>query len=153
MAIASSPGPRIAHVGAISLGTPDLETSLNFFRDLLGMEEVQRVGDTVYLRGYQELKHHSLVLFASEKPIVDSYSFRVGRPEDVELYSQELKEQDIEVLELPRGHQAGRGTGPRLGCRNQVHGKSGFATVLRGSPSAWSAHRSEWLRRRSSRLG
>ncbi|ALV42693.1 catechol 1,2-dioxygenase [Pseudarthrobacter sulfonivorans] len=114
MAIASSPGPRIAHVGAISLGTPDLETSLNFFRDLLGMEEVQRVGDTVYLRGYQELKHHSLVLFASEKPIVDSYSFRVGRPEDVELYAQELKEQDIEVLELPRGHQAGRGTAIRF---------------------------------------
>ena len=114
-------GPRIAHVGAISLGTPNLETSLHFFRDLLGMEEVERIGDTVYLRGYQELKHHSLVLFASDAPIVDSYSFRVARPEDVELFSQQLSAQDIEVIELPRGHQAGRGTAIRFLVPHSEH--------------------------------
>lgn len=107
-------GPRIAQVGAISLGTPNLEKSLGFFRDLLGMEEVQRIGDTVYLRGYQELKHHSLVLFQSEEAIVDSYSFRVERPEDVELFYNELTQKEIEVQELASGHQAGRGTAIRF---------------------------------------
>lgn len=121
MTTTSAPGPRIAHVGAISLGTPNLEVSLHFFRDLLGMEEVERIGDTVYLRGYQELKHHSLVLFASDTAIVDSYSFRVGRPEDVELYSEVLKEQGIEVVELPRGHQAGRGTAIRFMTPHSDH--------------------------------
>ncbi|WAH97414.1 hypothetical protein [Arthrobacter sp. MMS18-M83] len=60
------------------------------------------------------LKHHSLVLFASDAPIVDSYSFRVARPEDVELFSQQLSAQDIEVIELPHGHQSGRGTAIRF---------------------------------------
>lgn len=114
-------GPTIAQVGAISLGTPDLETSLHFFRDLLGMEEVQRVGDTVYLRGYQELKHHSLILFASAAPIVDSYSFRVSRPEDVELFAQELTRQEIEVVELARDQQAGRGTAIRFLTPHSLH--------------------------------
>jgi catechol 2,3-dioxygenase len=107
-------GPRIAQVGAITLGTPDLEKSLGFFRDLLGMEEVERIGNTVYLRGYQELKHHSLVLFASEQAVVDSYSFRVARPEDVELFAADLTKREVEVVELERGHQAGRGTAIRF---------------------------------------
>ncbi|MFW0786992.1 VOC family protein [Gordonia sp. CPCC 206044] len=106
--------PRIAQCGAIALGTPKLETSLTFFRDTLGMEEVERVGDTVYLRGYQEMKHHSLVLFQNETATVDSYSFRVQRPEDVELFYDELRAADVEVVELPAGHQAGRGTAIRF---------------------------------------
>ncbi|WAC54037.1 VOC family protein [Gordonia sp. SL306] len=106
--------PRLAHCGAIALGTPRLETSVGFFRDILGMEEVERVGDTVYLRGYQEMKHHSLVLFQNETATVDSYSFRVQRPQDVELFYHELVAQDVEVVELPSGHQSGRGTAIRF---------------------------------------
>lgn len=109
-----NPGPQIAQVGGISLGTPDLETSLGFFRDLLGMEVVSQSQDTVYLRGYMELGHHSLVLRRSEEAIVDSYSLRVKRPEDVELFSHQLQAQEVEVLELPAGHEEGRGEAIRF---------------------------------------
>ncbi|MXP23322.1 catechol 1,2-dioxygenase [Gordonia sp. HNM0687] len=114
MTAAPQERPQIAQCGAIALGTPKLETSLHFFRDILGMEEVERVGDTVYLRGYQEMKHHSLVLFASDTAIVDSHSFRVRRPQDVELFYEEFSAQGVEVAELPAGHQAGRGTALRF---------------------------------------
>ncbi|GAB04049.1 catechol 1,2-dioxygenase [Gordonia amarae] len=106
--------PQLAQCGAIALGTPQLEVSLKFFRDILGMEEVERVGDTVYLRGYQEMKHHSLVLFQNDTATVDSYSFRVSRPEDVELFYNQLLADEVEVVELPTGHQAGRGTAIRF---------------------------------------
>ena len=109
-----NPGPQIAQLGAITLGTPDLEKSLGFFRDLLGMEVVYETSDVAYLRGYMELVHHSLVLRRSESAIVDSYSFRVKRPEDVELFYNELQAQDIEALELPAGHEVGRGTAVRF---------------------------------------
>ncbi len=108
------PGPRIAHVGAVNLGTPDLERSLWFFRDLLGMEVVERIGDVAYLRCYQELIHHSLVLTQQPDNIVNSYSFRVRRPQDVELFQQELLQQEIEVLEIPSGTESGRGTAIRF---------------------------------------
>lgn len=112
---APGPGrPRIAHCGAIALGTPKLETSLTFFRDVLGMEEVERNGDTVYLRGYQELKHHSLVLFQNDTATVDSYSFRVQRPEDLDLFHEHLSAQGVDIAELPAGHQAGRGAAVRF---------------------------------------
>ncbi|KXF56467.1 catechol 1,2-dioxygenase [Rhodococcus sp. SC4] len=109
-----NPGPQIAHVGAIKLGTPDLTKSLAFFRDLLGMEVVERTDDTVYLRGYMELTHHSLVLHQTETATVESYGMRVKRPEDVELFYNKLSQQEIDVVELPRGHQAGRGEAIRF---------------------------------------
>lgn len=109
------PGPQIAHAGSINLGTPDLERSLWFFRDLLGMEVVARTDDGVaYLRGFQELIHHSLVLTQQADARVNSYSFRVQRPEDVERFHDQLLAQEIEVIELPSRHELGRGTAIRF---------------------------------------
>ncbi len=108
------PGPQIAKAASISLGVVDLKKSLGFFRDLLGMEEVARVGDVAYLRGYQELGHHSLVLSQQPEARVLSYCFRVRRPQDVELFAEELAAQDIEVLELPVGQELGRGPAIRF---------------------------------------
>lgn len=108
------PGPRIAHAGAINLGTRDLERSLWFFRDLMGMEEVARDGDVAYLRGYQELVHHSLVLTQQNDARVNAYSFRVQRPQDVELFRDQFEASDIEVLELGSGHEHGRGAAIRF---------------------------------------
>lgn len=106
--------PEIAQVGAITLGTPDLETSLGFFRDLLGMEVTFQTEDVAYLRGYMELTHHSLILRRSNEAVVDSYSFRVKRPEDVELFNEILQQQEVETIELPSGHEEGRGTAIRF---------------------------------------
>jgi catechol 2,3-dioxygenase len=108
------PGPTIAQCGTINLGTQDLESSLWFFRDILGMEEVARDGDVSYLRCYQELGHHSLVLTQQPESIVNSYSFRVGRPQDVELFAEEFTRQEMEVLEVPAGTERGRGTAVRF---------------------------------------
>lgn len=108
------PGPQIAHCGAINLGTTDLETSLHFFSDLLGMEIVHREPGTAYLRGYQELAHHSLVLTQQSESVVNSYSFRVRRPQDVELFAAELTRQEIQTVEVPAGSETGRGTAVRF---------------------------------------
>ncbi|MEV2218452.1 VOC family protein [Nocardia vinacea] len=109
------PGPRIAHAGGINLGTTDLERSLGFFRDLLGMEVVAQTDDGVaYLRGYQELTHHSLVLTQQDEATVNTYSFRVQRKQDVELFHKQLEQQEIESIELPAGHELGRGEAIRF---------------------------------------
>lgn len=108
------PGPRIAHAGSIHLGTPDLERSLWFYRDLLGMEVVEQHGGTAYLRGYQELIHHSLILTQQEEAQVNAYSFRVRRPQDVELFASRFDAQGIKTLEIPKAQVAGRGEAVRF---------------------------------------
>jgi catechol 2,3-dioxygenase len=108
------PGPQVAQCGAINLGTTNLEKSLHFFSDLLGMEIVHRDGDVAYLRGFQELTHHSLVLRQQDVSIVNSYSFRVKRPQDVEIFAAEFEKQEIETVEVPSGTEVGRGTAVRF---------------------------------------
>lgn len=107
-------GPQISHAGAINLGTKDIEKSLGFFRDVLGMEEVERDGDVAYLRAYQELGHHSLVLGQQEENGVNSFSFRTQRPQDVELFYEELQRLEMEAIEVPAGTEKGRGTAVRF---------------------------------------
>lgn len=108
------PGPSVAQCGTVNLGTPDLEKSLGFFRDTLGMEEVARVGEVSYLRGFQELKHHSLVLTQRDRAEVLALSFRTGRPQDPELFAEELTRQDIDWVEVPAQTELGRGTAVRF---------------------------------------
>jgi len=108
------PGPQIAQCGTINLGTTDLEKSLFFFRDTLGMEEVARDGNVSYLRCYQELGHHSLVLTEQASAMVNAYSFRVKRPQDVELFAEELTRQGIETVAVPAGFELGRGEAVRF---------------------------------------
>ena len=52
----------IAHLGHAQLFTPDLDASVAFFTDYLGLVVSGRHGDTVYLRTFDDYEHHSLVL-------------------------------------------------------------------------------------------
>lgn len=61
------PRLEIAHLARAELMTPDLEGSLWFFTELLGMRETARVGDSVYLRAFEDPYHHSLKLTAADR--------------------------------------------------------------------------------------
>jgi len=106
--------PGIAQLGHVTLSTPDIEKSLWFYRDLLGMEEVARDGDKTYLRAYQEHEHHSIVLQDSNKSELVHTAFRTRRPEDVEIYARRLHDQGIEVVEAPAGTKKGQGDAIRF---------------------------------------
>jgi catechol 2,3-dioxygenase len=145
------PGPRIAHAGSIHLGTPDLDTSLWFFRDLLGMEVVARFGDTAYLRGHQEHVHHSLILTRQGEAVVNAYSFRVARPEDVELFAQQFEADGIKTVELAAGQVAGRGEAVRFLTPGSEHPFELYHGIER--PQAEESIRSRILSNSSRRRG
>ncbi|MFT4246536.1 MAG: VOC family protein [Pseudomonas sp.] len=114
MANGYDPGPRIAHAGGINIGTPDLERSLGFFRDLFGMEVTAREEGVAYLRGHHEWDHHSLVLTQQATAAINAYSFRVARPQDVELFHDQFVAEGLEVRVRPAGSEVGRGEAIRV---------------------------------------
>ena len=71
----------LAHLAHIQLLTPKLEESRDFFINVMGMYETERVGDSVYLRGWDDYEHHSLQLTASSKPALGHYAFRAMSPQ------------------------------------------------------------------------
>src|ERR1051325_5720166 len=67
----------LAHLGGVELFTPKFEESLHFFRDLLAMREVARIGDSAYLRCWDEYQLYTLKLTASDTNGIGRTLFRV----------------------------------------------------------------------------
>ncbi len=73
---------RAAHAEYI---VADLERSRSFYVDLLGFVVSEETEDALYLRGYEERLHHSLVLRRGPVPAVGHLAFRVGSSEDLAM--------------------------------------------------------------------
>lgn len=106
--------PEIAKLGHVALVTPDLDTSTWFWRDVVGLEEVERDGDTVFLRAWGEFEHHTLSLRAGSATDVDHVGWRARRPEDVAAFAEELRGDGVEVTEIAAGSERGQGDAIRF---------------------------------------
>jgi catechol 2,3-dioxygenase len=66
----------IAHLGHVELLTPRPEDSLQCFVDVVGLREVQRAADSVYLRGESEYERYGLKLTAAPRPGIGHLGLR-----------------------------------------------------------------------------
>jgi len=66
----------VAHLGRVELLTPDLDASVRFFVSVLGMDEVERVGESVYLRAWGDYERASLQLTRADRPGVGVSAWR-----------------------------------------------------------------------------
>ena len=74
----------VAQLAHVELLTPDLEGTLHFFKDLLGMQETERRAQSVYLRGYEEQYHHSLKVTAAPRAGLGHVAWRARSPQALE---------------------------------------------------------------------
>ncbi|MDX3056702.1 catechol 2,3-dioxygenase [Streptomyces sp. NE06-03E] len=81
----------IAHLGHVELLTPDLDGSVRFFTDYLGLTVNGQDGDSVHLRTFDDYEHHSLVLTAAEKPGLRRTALRTSSEEALRRRVAELE--------------------------------------------------------------
>jgi catechol 2,3 dioxygenase len=106
--------PEIAKLGHVALVTTDLDRSLWFWESVVGLEVVERADDTIYLRACGERDHHTLTLRAGPASVVDHIAWRTKRPEDVELFAQQLKSHGESVHAVERDRERGQGKAIRF---------------------------------------
>ena len=56
----------VAHLGHVELLTPEPDASLRFFVDVLGLTEVGREGNSVYLRTWDDYERNTVKLTAHD---------------------------------------------------------------------------------------
>ncbi|MBQ0855546.1 catechol 2,3-dioxygenase [Streptomyces sp. BH-SS-21] len=81
----------IAHLGHVELLTPDLDASVGFFTDYLGLTVSGQSGDSVYLRTWDDYEHHSLVLTAHTTSGVRRTALRTSSEEALHRRVKELE--------------------------------------------------------------
>ncbi len=81
---AGAPPFDILRAAFVELRVADLAASEHFYAELLGMLVSARTGEAVYLRGWEERQHHSLILRRADAPAVARLGFRVRTDEDLD---------------------------------------------------------------------
>lgn len=100
---------RAAHA---ELLVTDLEVSRRFYVDLLGFVVTEQAEGALFLRGYEETAHHSLVLRQSDRPAVTHVAFRVAAEPDLELLQAHFAAHDLPSRWVT--DEPGQGRGLRL---------------------------------------
>jgi len=106
--------PELARLGHVALETPDLAGSLSFFADAVGFEEVERDGDTSYLRAVDEFQHHSIALTEAAESGVDHIGWQTADPESIPAFAERLESEGIEVTWVDAGEERGQGEAIRF---------------------------------------
>ena len=101
---------RAAHAEFV---VTDLGRAREFYVDLLGFVITEEDAEAIYLRGYEEQLHHSLVLRRGEAPYVDHVAFRTATPECLELLARHYADLGCD-MRWESGREAGQGRALRV---------------------------------------
>jgi catechol 2,3-dioxygenase len=126
----------LAHV---ELLTPDLEKSVEYARDILGLDVVDQVGDTVYMRCWGDYYLYSFALSAAEEPGLGHAAWRAEGPEQLAEAVRQVEASGLtgEWIDDSFGHgRAFRFTGP-AGHQHEVFWEVDRAVAPAGEGSTY----------------
>ncbi len=89
--------PRATRVGHVGLQVPDLQRSVTFAQDILGLRLVERRGSTAYLTC--NARHHELVLVEGDQAGLDHLAFEVADASVLAQYRELLPEAGFELVQ------------------------------------------------------
>ena len=104
----AAPPFDIVRAAYVELRVTDLERSAAFYADALGMLVTERDGDAIYLRGWEERQHHSIVLRQGPAPAAGAVGFRVRAEDDLDALAAELSSRGCVVRWSPNRIGLGR---------------------------------------------
>jgi catechol 2,3-dioxygenase len=94
---AATPAYDILRAALAELRVTDLEASEHFYVELLGMVVADRTKDALYLRGWEERSHHSLILRRAAAPAASRLGFRVRAESDLDLLAGDFDARDLPI--------------------------------------------------------
>lgn len=100
--------------GHAALRVLDLEAAVRHYTEIIGLIETGRDSKgRVYLKGWDEHDHHSVVLRESDRPDLDHIAFKVLEGQALASLHRRLEDYGVKVDRVPAGEQLA--TGERLG--------------------------------------
>ncbi|MEH7549205.1 VOC family protein [Neobacillus vireti] len=95
-----------SHLAHVELISPKLEESANFFKNIIGLEESGRSGNSVYFRAWGEHYHHTLKITEGTEPGLGHIGWRADSPAALEEAAAHIEKlgQGIGWIEGDLGH-------------------------------------------------
>ena len=102
---------RLSHVEA---RVPDLDLAAAYYTQVLGLIEVGRDHDRVYLKCWDEQDHHSIELRYHPRPGLEHMSFKVEEEHDLDVLEGRLEKYGCIVRRLSAGEELAQGQAIRF---------------------------------------
>ncbi len=111
----NAPQPRPAVEGILRLShaevrVPDLELAIAYYTEVVGLIETDRTADRSYLKAWDELQHHSLILASAPTYGLNALGFKVIDRGELDRLAARVEAAGIAVQRLQPG-EAGVGSG------------------------------------------
>jgi catechol 2,3-dioxygenase len=111
---AAQVGFDIVRAAFVELHVTDLAASEEFYAGLLGMIISARTADAVFLRGWEERAHHSLILRRARTAAAARLGFRVRTEADLDLLAGHFDGLGLAVRWVAAGSDPGMGRSVRV---------------------------------------
>ena len=125
----------IFRLGHVEVRTPDLELCAAYYTEVLGLREVARDENHVYLKGWDEQDHHSLMLTGANRYGLEHVAFKTESIDDLEDYETNLERYGCTVERISAGTELGQGEAIRFdsptGHTMEIYAKMEFAVAER----------------------
>jgi 3,4-dihydroxyphenylacetate 2,3-dioxygenase len=112
--VSTTPAPNIVRAAYAELAVTDLDQARWFWVDMLGFALTAADGDALYLRGYEETTHHSLVLRRGPVAAAACLAYRVWSEADLDLAVAWYGERGCRIERRPAGATLGIGEAVRV---------------------------------------
>ena len=106
--------PDIVRAASIELVVTDLKASRAFYCDVLGLLVTYEDDDAIYLRGFEEYLHHSLVLRKGNHAALKLLGYRLRAPRELDAAEQYFRKLGVRVERVPSGATRGIGAAVRV---------------------------------------
>jgi catechol 2,3-dioxygenase len=110
----ATPPFDILRAAFVELQVTDLSASEHFYAELLGMIVSARTDDAVFLRGWEERQHHSLILRQAPVATAARLGFRTRSERDLELLAQHFAALRLTTRWIDPGSDPGLGRSLRV---------------------------------------
>src|SRR3954453_3130234 len=81
----------LSHLSYVAITSPDVEASVEFYGNQVGMTEVDRVDGAVYLRCWGDYYSYSLVVVPGDEPSLQTMAWRTSSAEALEEAAKRIE--------------------------------------------------------------
>jgi len=104
----------ILRLGHVDVTVTDLDLATAYYTEVLGMIVVERDADSVYLKCWDEVDHHSLRLVYAPRVGMDLMTFKVEREDDLSDLENAVNRYGFPVQRISKGESVGQGESIRF---------------------------------------
>ncbi len=104
----------IMRLGRAELRVLDLEKSVDYYTNVIGVDVVDREEGKVYLKAWDEWDHHSVILQEADSPGLNHLGFKVESLEDMIRYEKRAAQFGCTVKRISNRTRVGEGEAIRI---------------------------------------